>query len=749
MWALLAQLVQQQLPQQQAALASLTAAVNQYGKTHGPGIALLEACHSGSALLVAALLELGVSAYNVRDGNGLTALHSAVISNDAPTVSALFPPSPRVSTAWLLTTLDHDMQWTPLHVAARPGGSVAIIIVLLRAGASLDVPDAKGVSPRDMLLERPDVLKALLVEEEEVDGGGSDSAGARPQQPMLLRVGTVEELLAQFTQLVLGHLAHGLLAPAPAVNLSGEIKLLEAFLAWLSASEGDAGSASASDNERGSVDRSSSSACDQPAQAIRLAAAAAIARGGSAGSWRGAAIACADAAAAVATTFPTEHFRVAQLHLMAAHLWSLADELALATYHRGKHTQRHHRLVPSTLHCATASGAPECFRSVLHSDGEEWPNHPGHVLTTSIPLSRSRLLHDIEQMGYLLDRQVDGGGTDEAHAASPPLTRGLLVETREAYNRLLASIPERADNLNRSASSTSLYWAGATEWATIAHWYNRMAHRETLATMPTRVLLASREGVGEDDQDPVPSAVAATQDSTSTSSLDVAQSRYLASTPHIAVIDDLLSPAALEMAYRFALGSTIWWDTHEGYLGAYSGPGTDGSSLGGAANALIPRIVDELRKAMPQVLCSHRLQQSWLYKYDQQGGPYGINVHADPAAVNLNLWLTPDEALDPDESVAGGAEAAGLVVYHVKPPVRWQFHDNGGGQADLQAKQELIRTSANTTISYRQNRAVIFDSKLLHASGRVDGFRRGYRHRRVNWTFLFGKPGDKCVAPET
>ena len=127
MWALLAQLVQQQLPQQQAALASLTAAVNQYGKTHGPGIALLEACHSGSALLVAALLELGVSAYNVRDGNGLMALHSAVISNDAPTVSALFPPSPRVSTAWLLTTLDHDMQWTPLHVAARPGGSVAII----------------------------------------------------------------------------------------------------------------------------------------------------------------------------------------------------------------------------------------------------------------------------------------------------------------------------------------------------------------------------------------------------------------------------------------------------------------------------------------------------------------------------------------------------------------------------------------------------------------------------------------------
>ena len=39
------------------------------------------------------------------------------------------------------------------------------------------------------------------------------------------------------------------------------------------------------------------------------------------------------------------------------------------------------------------------------------------------------------------------------------------------------------------------------------------------------------------------------------------------------------------------------------------------------------------------------------------------SVHADNAAVNMNLWLTPDDAnLDPD----GG----GLIIYRTRAPVR-------------------------------------------------------------------------------
>ena len=42
-------------------------------------------------------------------------------------------------------------------------------------------------------------------------------------------------------------------------------------------------------------------------------------------------------------------------------------------------------------------------------------------------------------------------------------------------------------------------------------------------------------------------------------------------------------------------------------------------------------------------------------------------------------------------------------------------------------------------VPYKRNRAVIFDSSLLHETDRFR-FKRGYRHRRINLTLLFGLP---------
>ena len=41
-------------------------------------------------------------------------------------------------------------------------------------------------------------------------------------------------------------------------------------------------------------------------------------------------------------------------------------------------------------------------------------------------------------------------------------------------------------------------------------------------------------------------------------------------------------------------------------------------------------------------------------------------------------------------------------------------------------------------VPYRCNRAVIFDSSLIHESGGVR-FRSGYENRRMNVTLLFGE----------
>lgn len=106
-------------------------------------------------------------------------------------------------------------------------------------------------------------------------------------------------------------------------------------------------------------------------------------------------------------------------------------------------------------------------------------------------------------------------------------------------------------------------------------------------------------------------------------------------------------------------------------------------------------------------------------------------MHADEAAVNINLWVTPTSAnLDPT--------SGGLVVYKALAPSEWEFQRfNRPNSRDLQA---ILGPSGfdNYTVPYRQNRIVIFNSNLLHKTD-VHTFKQGYRNRRINLTYLFGR----------
>ena len=119
-------------------------------------------------------------------------------------------------------------------------------------------------------------------------------------------------------------------------------------------------------------------------------------------------------------------------------------------------------------------------------------------------------------------------------------------------------------------------------------------------------------------------------------------------------IDDFLSPTALESLRKFLLKSTIWFEVKKGgYLGAYLKEGL--------ASPLIIQIADELRKKFPKIFKDHYVKKIWAYKYDsraknENSSLKGINVHADFAAVNVNFWITPNEAnLNP--------ESGGLIDY--------------------------------------------------------------------------------------
>ncbi len=192
--------------------------------------------------------------------------------------------------------------------------------------------------------------------------------------------------------------------------------------------------------------------------------------------------------------------------------------------------------------------------------------------------------------------------------------------------------------------------------------------------------------------------------------------------PRLVVIDNLLTPEALEGLRRFCRGSTIWKKAYrDGYLGAMPDHGF--------ACPLLGQIADELREIFPAIFASHGLGQWWGFKYDSSLS--GIRIHADQAAVNVNFWITPDEA---NVNPANG----GLVVWDQKPPLDWDFvRSNGDEKA---ARDFLAQTGAKpVTVPYRANRAVIFDSDLFHETDRIE-FQDGYLNRRINITMLYGRP---------
>jgi tetratricopeptide (TPR) repeat protein len=202
------------------------------------------------------------------------------------------------------------------------------------------------------------------------------------------------------------------------------------------------------------------------------------------------------------------------------------------------------------------------------------------------------------------------------------------------------------------------------------------------------------------------------------------ETKWAESRPNVVVIDDLLTPDALEGLKRFCWGSTIWRRGYpEGYLGAIP--------ESGFAVPLLAQISDELRLRFPGIFHQHLLTQCWAFKYDSR--LTGINVHADFAAVNVNFWITPDDAnLDP--------EHGGLVVWDVPAPLDWNFEKYN---ADPGAMRDFLAAAKATsvTVPYRANRAVIFDSDLFHETDRIS-FREGYENRRINVTLLYGRRED-------
>jgi len=305
-------------------------------------------------------------------------------------------------------------------------------------------------------------------------------------------------------------------------------------------------------------------------------------------------------------------------------------------------------------------------------------NHGWPIQDSTV--SKARLKHDAEQVQYLMER-------------------GLLGEAQCGYRDMLVQLRQRAEQ------EGALPWrlpVSPAEYQAIAPSFNRILHRADCPVLAGGAVNPS---------------------------LDVAaiESRYNAKHPKIMYLDGLLTEEALRSLRRFCLDSTIWKrDYPNGYLGAFLGDGF--------SSPLLLQIAEELRLKFPGVFKQYKLTQSWAFKYDS--ALTGLNMHADAAAVNVNFWITPDEAnLDPDHG--------GLVVWDREAPRDWSFKEYNDARNEPKVLAWLKEQGAEAvTIPYRCNRAVIFNSDLFHATDRIS-FKEGYENRRVNITLLYGRRGDE------
>lgn len=201
--------------------------------------------------------------------------------------------------------------------------------------------------------------------------------------------------------------------------------------------------------------------------------------------------------------------------------------------------------------------------------------------------------------------------------------------------------------------------------------------------------------------------------------IDYISKKYFESEPNATYFDNFLTNETLNHLREFCLENSFWNIVKDGYLGA--------TMPNGFFSETLLEIADQLRSNFPDIFKDHQLQTMWAFKYDSQLN--GINLHADDAAINVNFWIT-------DENANLDKNSGGLVFFDKTAPKEWGFNMYN---MDVETIQEYLESvnSKSISIPYKENRAVLFDSDLFHRTDDFN-FKDGYENRRINITMLFG-----------
>tara|TARA_Y100000590_G_scaffold470383_1_gene664323 strand:+ start:2486 stop:5830 length:3345 start_codon:yes stop_codon:yes gene_type:complete len=197
----------------------------------------------------------------------------------------------------------------------------------------------------------------------------------------------------------------------------------------------------------------------------------------------------------------------------------------------------------------------------------------------------------------------------------------------------------------------------------------------------------------------------------------------------IMVIDNILEQKIIDQLRGFAI--TADFNTSHNYKGGYQDLGFDSS------NFPIPElneVVQQLEEDYHNVLEDLEFDRGWFFIYNNECP--GVTPHADPASVNINIWLTPDSSVK-DETKNG------LIIWDKKRPSNWSYQEYN---KDINKIQNYL-TESNATkqmIEYKYNRGMIFDSSYFHETNGVS-MKDGHWNKRINLVFMFKPKQNKLT----
>ena len=103
---------------------------------------------------------------------------------------------------------------------------------------------------------------------------------------------------------------------------------------------------------------------------------------------------------------------------------------------------------------------------------------------------------------------------------------------------------------------------------------------------------------------------------------------------------------------------------------------------------------------------------------------------ADSIEDDANVGTTPQ-----NNNNGGNSNNGGMIIWKKTPDETASFKDFNSLESMDKIKNEVKDTDF-MNIPYKSNRAVIFNSKLYHATDKIE-FKDNYKDRRVNVTFLY------------